>query len=180
MADEPAEKKPVPGMPEPDLVPVPAPPMGRGFWAVMALIGILVLLIIYAQVQGVTKPVPVDLAGTNWTLRDYANDTNTLVPLADGTEVTIQFGLENGTVLTGHSGCNWYRYNYSIKSATFVLDKESGTLTKMHCTSAGVMQSESQYLHNLESSVTIKFRSDLLYFYDNDKNLILVFRQIPH
>ncbi|HNX17849.1 MAG TPA: META domain-containing protein [Methanoregula sp.] len=178
MADEPAKKTPDTDATEPELIPVPAPPMGREFWAVMALIGVLVLLIIYAQVQGITKPIPVNLTKTNWTLTYYVNESGTMIPLADGTNVTLQFGDKNSSVLAGYSGCNWYRYNYTSSSTTLVLDLKSKSLTKMHCTRPGIMQIESEYLHNLESTKTIKFRSDRLYLYDQDQNLLLVFRQI--
>ena len=64
MDDEPAKITPRSDAPvTPDPVPNPAAPMGRGFWAVMALIGVLILLIIYAQVQGVTRTIPVNLTG---------------------------------------------------------------------------------------------------------------------
>ena len=75
--------------------------MGLGFWAMMALIGVLVLLIVYAQVQGVTLSCPVNLTGTNWTLTYYTNEKGTMVPVTNGTDVTIRFGLENGTILSG-------------------------------------------------------------------------------
>ena len=119
MDDDPAETTPGTDAPvDPDLVPLQAAPMGRGFWAVMALIGLLILLIIYAQVQGITKPVSVNLTGTNWTLTYYVNENGAMVPMTNGTDVTIRFGLENGTILGGHSGCNWYSYNYTSTSST--------------------------------------------------------------
>lgn len=179
MDEQPAEKIPEDDAPDPGLVPLPAAPMGRGFWAVMALIGVLVLLIIYAQVQGVTRSVPVNLTGTNWTMTHYVNDSGTMVPLTNGTDITLWFGKEPGTILGGHSGCNWYTYNYTISTSTFVLERGSGTMTKMHCTDPGVIQVESTYIHNLESSSTIKFRSDHLYLYDPGQKLLLIFSQAP-
>ncbi|MFA6363475.1 META domain-containing protein [Methanoregula sp.] len=178
MDDEPAEITPGSDVPvNPDPVPLPAAPMGRGFWAVMALIGVLILLIIYAQVQGVTKPVSVNLTGTNWTLTYYVNDNGTMVPVTNGTDVTIRFGRENGTIIGGHSGCNWYSYSYTSTSSTLSLARGSGVTTKMFCTAPGVMQVESTYLHNLENSTTVKFRSDHLYLYDTADKPLLIFEQ---
>ena len=42
-------------------------------------------------------PCPVNLTGTNWTLTYYTNEKGTMVPVTNGTDVTIRFGLENGT-----------------------------------------------------------------------------------
>jgi heat shock protein HslJ len=176
MDDEPAETSPGTDVPvNPDFVPLPAAPMGRGFWAVMALIGVLILLIIYAQVQGVTKPVAVNLTGTNWTLTYYTNERGTMVPVTNGTDVTIRFGLENGTILGGHSGCNWYSYNYTISNST--LNLTSGVVTQILCMAPGVMQVESAYMQDLENSSTIKFRSDHLYLYDTADKPLLIFEQ---
>jgi heat shock protein HslJ len=178
MDDDPAEITPGTDAPEDtDLVPSQAAPMGRGFWAVMALIGLLILLIIYAQVQGITKPVSVNLTGTNWTLTYYVNENGVLVPVTNGTEVTIQFGLENGTSLGGHSGCNRYSYKYTSTSSTLALAHGSGVTTEMFCTASGVMQVESIYLKDLENSTAIRFRSDHLYLYDPTDKTLLIFEQ---
>ena len=50
------------------------------------------------------------------------------------------------------------------------LARGSGVTTEMFCTAPGVMQVESTYLHNLENSTTIRFRSDHLYLYDSETN----------
>jgi heat shock protein HslJ len=176
MDDDPAEITPGTDAPEdPDLVPSQAAPMGRGFWAVMALIGLLILLIIYAQVQGITKPVSVNLTGTNWTLTYYVNENGTMVPVTNGTDVTIRFGLENGTLLGGQSGCNSYRYHYTSTSSSLALVRGSGVTTTMFCTAPGVMQVELTYLKDLEDSDAIKFRSDHLYLYDPTDKPLLIF-----
>jgi len=39
------------------------------------------------------------------------------------------------------------------------------------------MQVESTYLHNLENSTSIKFRSDHLYLYDSRDKPLLIFEQ---
>ena len=42
---------------------LPAPPMSPWFWVAFGLIGILIILIIYGQVQGITHAVTVNLTG---------------------------------------------------------------------------------------------------------------------
>jgi heat shock protein HslJ len=178
MDDEPAEITPGSNVPvNPDPLPIPVAPMGRGFWAVMALIGVLILLIIYAQVQGVTRSVPVNLTDTNWTLTYYVNEGGTMVPVTNGTEVTICFGPGNGTLIEGNSGCNGYRYNYTIMNSRLALTRGSGGTKSVICGTPGVMQVESVYLRNLENSATITFRSDHLYLYDTADKPLLIFEQ---
>ena len=178
MDDDPAEITPGTNTQEnPDPGSLPAAPMGRGFWAVMALIGVLVILIVYAQVQGVTRSMPVNLTGTNWTLTYYSNEGSTMVPVTNGTDVTLGFGLENGTLLGGNSGCNWYSYNYTINGSVLTLTPGSGVTTEMFCMDPGVMQVESLYRHDLENSSTIEFRSDHLYLYDSANKPLLIFEQ---
>jgi heat shock protein HslJ len=153
--------------------------MGPGFWAMMALIGVLVLLIFYAQIQGVTRSVPVNLTGTNWTLSYYTNEKGTMVPVTNGTDVTLRFSPGNNTILGGYSGCNWYSYNYTIISSTLTLTPGSGRTNTMLCPAPGVMQIESSYLHDLKNTSTLMFRSDHLYLYDPTEKPLLIFEQTP-
>jgi heat shock protein HslJ len=180
MADEPAEITPGTSTQDtPDPAPLPAAPMGSGFWIMMAIIGVLVLLIVYAQVQGVTRSVPVNLTGTNWTLTYYTNEKGTMVPVTNGMDVTLMFSPKNSTILGGYSGCNAYQYNYTIAGSMLTLAPGSGRTTEMFCPAPGVMQVESSYLHNLENTSTIKFRSDHIYLYDPTEKPLLIFEQAP-
>ena len=149
--------------------------MGRGFWAVIILISVLILLIIYAQVQGVTRSIPVNLTGTSWTLTYYENDGGTLVPAVNGTEVNVSFGLDNVTSLGGYSGCNRYRYTYTVSNFTLALT--NGDTTRMTCDAPGVMQLESAYMHDLENTSGIRFRSDHLFLYDTADRALLIFER---
>ena len=161
------------GPPEP--VSMPAASMGRGFWAVMILVGVLILLIIYAQVQGVTRPVPVNLTGTSWLLTYYGNDRGTLVPVINGTEVNIAFGLDNGTSLGGYSGCNRYSYAYTVSNYTLVLTKR--VTTTMTCGAPGLMQLESTVHARSGEHLRHRFRSGHLFFYDTEDRPLLIFEQ---
>ena len=180
MDNEPAEITPGTGSRDTaDPVPIPAAPMGRGFWAMMALLGVLVLLIIYAQVQGVTRSVPVNLTGTNWTLTYYTNEKGTMVPVTNGTGVTLRFGPENSTILGGYSGCNAYSFNYTISGSRLILAPGAGETTAMVCPAPGVMNVETSYLHDLENTSTVQFRSDHLYLYDPTEKPLLILEQTP-
>ena len=175
------EQSPVPGDGSteseqlPAATPVPAQPMGWKFWAVMGLIALLIGLIVYYQVEIAARPVPDGLAGTSWTLEYYTVGNSTLVPATAATTATLEFDPGNATGLSGQSGCNRYSYNYTIHSSSFSLDPGSGTITKMNCPEAGVMQFESAYLRNLENATSVTARNNRLYMYGRDKTLLLIF-----
>ena len=160
----------------PEPVPVPAAPMGRGFWAVMTLIGILILLIIYAQIQGITRPVSVNLTGTSWTLDSYTDAAGRMVPVNNGNEVNLSFDPENTTTLDGYAGCNWYSYTY-FRYNTTTLQLGNRTSTMRFCDDAGVMQAESAYLRDLNNTSVIRFRSGQITLYDATGKPILIFEQ---
>jgi heat shock protein HslJ len=167
-----------PESPGDEETPLPAQPMGRGFWAVMALIGVLVAMIVYAQIQGVTQPVAVNLTDSNWTLTYYAGNDGRMVPVPDGIPVNIRFGQNNGTVLGGRSGCNWYSYNYTLNASQLTLEAGSGAITALLCTTPPEsMLVESVYIRDLENTSQVRFRNDHLYLYDTTEQPMLIFEQ---
>ena len=175
------EQTPVPGEQSPGTeelptaTPAPAQPMGWKFWAVMGLIALLIGLIAYYQIETANHPVPVSLAGTNWTLAYYTAGNGTLVPVTAATTATLGFDPGNTTGLFGQSGCNRYWYNYSLRSSAFSVNRESGTITKMNCPEPGVMQFESAYLEDLENATSLSARNDHLYLYNQNQKLLLLF-----
>jgi heat shock protein HslJ len=156
--------------------PEPAAPMGRWFWAVMTLIGVLILLIIYAQVQGVTRPVSVNLTGSCWILTYYSDTDGMMVPAVGGAEVNLSFGPAGTTTLGGYAGCAWYSYSYN-RANTTALHLANGTASVEFCTNPGVMQAESAYLRDLENTSSVRFRSGQLTLYDASGKSLLIFSQ---
>jgi len=158
-----------------DPVAAPAAPMGRGFWLVMGLIGIMIILIVFAQVQGYTKPVPASLSGTNWTLDQYADENGMLHQVRNGTVVNATFGLDGGMLIGGRSGCNWYSANYSVTGSQIAI--YSRVTTDLYCTSPGVMDIESTYMQDLTNATSYRLRGDYLYLYNLNQKSILIFLQ---
>ncbi|MDD1702893.1 MAG: META domain-containing protein [Methanoregula sp.] len=158
-----------------DPVAAPAAPMGRGFWLVMGLIGIMIILIVFAQVQGYTKPVPASLSGTNWTLDQYADENGMLHQVRKGTVVNATFGLDGGMLIEGRSGCNWYSANYSVTGSQIAI--YSRVTTDLYCTSPGVMDIESTYMQDLTNATSYRLRGDYLYLYNLNQKSILIFLQ---
>ena len=155
---------------------IPSPPMGRGFWAVMALIGVLLLLILYGQVQGITHPVVVNLTGSSWILISYANANGTIVPVPAGVESNISFAPAGRSTLGGYAGCNWYSYSYNQHNATS-LQLTDRIATKRLCDSPAVMLAEADYLNDLDNTSKVQFRNGEIRFFDTSDRPLLVFRE---
>jgi hypothetical protein len=156
-------------------VTIPAAPMGPWFWAVMAMLGVLILMIIYAQVQGVTRPVAVNLTCTSWTLASYADAEGTMIPATAETEANLSFGPADTSTLNGYAGCSWYSYTYSRNSTAFHL--ANGTSTLQFCGDPGLTAAGSAYLRDLNNISAARFRSGQLTFYDAADRSLLVFDQ---
>lgn len=158
---------------EPD-ISKPAP-MGRNFYLVMALIGLLCFLIIFINVPNTRASAATTLMTTNWTLQSYADATGVLVSGYNGTEVTAQFNSA-GTV-TGSAGCNRYFATYTVKDYT--LSIMTPGLTKMYCPSPGVMKEEAVFVLRLPQASAIRIHGSDLNIYDNTGQPILVFVPAP-
>ncbi|MFA5332699.1 MAG: META domain-containing protein [Methanoregula sp.] len=158
----------------PGQAPVPPSPMGRGFWRVMALIGILLVLIVYCQFQAFTREEPaINLTGTSWSLEQYADDNGLLRQVKNGTLVNATFGPEGGTLVSGRSGCNWYSANTSFTGSLLIVS--SYVITTMNCPGPDVMKLESTYQQRLMNVTSCQIRGGLLYLYDRNQKPVLIY-----
>ncbi|MGB8308720.1 MAG: META domain-containing protein [Methanoregula sp.] len=159
-------------LPDPAL-DLPAPPMSPWFWAVIALIGFLIILIIYGQVQGITHPVTVNLTGTSWTLVSYASTQGIMLPVT--TIINLSFSAENRTAFGVFNSCTRYAYTYSLYNSTLIFS--NGTTTRSSCANFSDEHSESAYLQDLGNTTIERFRSGHLTFYSAGNKPLLTFGQ---
>ena len=152
----------------PDIKPEP---LGWKFFVALALVGILVLEIIFVNVPGIRASAGISLTSTNWTLQSYGNSTGDLVPVIPGTMVTAVFD-RNGTV-TGSGGCNRYRASYSVRD--FAISISPPSSTKIVCNNTGVMKQESDYFTDLPSVIQFRINKTELVTYDKSGNPVLIF-----
>jgi len=162
-------------LPHPYPLTKPPKPMGKEFWGVMTLIGILISLIIYSQVQGVIHPLAVNVTGTEWSLVSYTAPNGTLVSVPPGTDINITFGPANPSNLTGYSACFEYTYRYYLHNTNLTLT--GGIVQTIPCDDTFVQQKDSEYLAGLSNSSQVKFRNGDLIFYDSSGKPILLFKQ---
>src|SRR5512138_12040 len=80
-----------------DIVP-PSPPekMGAGFYAALALIFLLVLMILFLNYPSEKDKAASALAENNWTLQALSDNSGTLIPVQNGTVVTAVFERQGG------------------------------------------------------------------------------------
>jgi len=153
---------------------LPPKPMGPWFWAVMAMIGILLLMILYGQVQGITHPIEINLTGTRWTLDSYADAHGTMVPVtgSGGAGANLTFGPTGSAMLSGYSGCIGYTYIYERNATTIHLTNLS--ISPDSCTGTVAGDVSTLFLGDLANASGIRFRSGQLFVTDTDGRPLLV------
>lgn len=157
---------------DPDNFPDATPEkMGLAFYAALALIGCLVLMILVLNYPAVRANAGTVMTQTNWTLQSYTDATGIPIPVITGSDVSAQFSPDGS--VTGSAGCNWYTATYTTKDYTINLSRES--IKKMHCQEPGIMNQESAFLADLSGASWFRVSESSLKFYDNAGKTVLIF-----
>ena len=146
-------------------------PLGLAFSIALALVGLLVLLIIFLNIPGIRASAGISMTRSDWTLQSYADTTGMLVPLKPGTQVTAIFGSD-GTV-SGSGGCNHYSADYTVRDLAISISPPVSS--KIFCSDPDVMQQESAYLNNLVRAEELRISESNLRFYDGSGKPVLDF-----
>ncbi len=152
---------------------VPAPPpekMGVGFYAALAIIALLVLMILFLNYPAVKAGAGAALAEHNWTLQFLADRSGTLVPVQNGTIVTAVFDRQGG--MSGSTGCN--RYDARFNASEYQIAITGISSTEKACPGPGIMDQESAYLSDLSGVSFFRISESTLKFYDRAGKTILV------
>jgi heat shock protein HslJ len=157
--------------PEPETEPQKPAPMGRGFYLVIGLIGVLVLLIIFFNLPAAETAAPVTLTHTDWMLMSYADSSGTVVAVQNGSLVSAQFGT--GGQVTGSAGCNQYHATYFIMGDSMNITGLASTM--MYCPAPGVMALESNCLYDLQQVSLYRIHGTELHLYDATGKPLLLF-----
>ncbi|MFA5347222.1 MAG: META domain-containing protein [Methanoregula sp.] len=146
-------------------------PIGVAFSIALALVGLLVLLIIFLNIPGIKASAGISITRSDWALQSYADTTGTLVPSKPGTQVTAIFG--NNSRVSGSAGCNQYTATYTVRD--FAISISPPVSTKIFCGDPGVMQQESSFLNDLVRAVELRISESNLRLYDATGKPVLVF-----
>ena len=150
----------------------PPEKMGLAFYASLALIGCLVLMVVILNYPAARANAGTVMTQNNWTLQSLTDTTGILIPVQSGTEVTARFNLDEGR-MSGNAGCNWYSAMYTTKDYAMNLSLES--ITDMRCWDPGVTEQESAFVADLVKASSFRFSGSSLKIYDASGKIVLVF-----
>jgi heat shock protein HslJ len=152
----------------PDL---PEEKMGLGFYAALALIGLLVLMVVVLNFPAERENAGLTMTRTTWTLQSLVDNTGTLNPARNGTSVTAMFDREGR--MSGNAGCNLYTARY--QTLEYSINITGMSSTKMVCHGPGVMEQESALLGDISGVVSFRISESSLKFYDATGKTVLIF-----
>ena len=119
-----------------------------------------------ADSTSAVNPVP---AGA-WDLTAYSPHDHEMMPVLNGTYITADFAPDGN--LTGNSGCNTYRAEYTTGSGAILVGQV--ITTKMACEEE-VMKQEAAYLELIETIYRAEMNQSELVLFDYHDDEILVF-----
>jgi len=151
--------------------PVQPQPLGLKLTVALALVGFLVILIFFADIQGVRASAGIRMTKANWTLELYEDTAGNLVPVQPGTQITAAFG-EDGR-LSGSAGCNRYSANYAVRDLAITISPPVST--EIVCEDSRIMQQESAYMNDLERTAVLRISDTSLKLFDTSGKPVLVF-----
>ena len=172
MTDDPPADPETISRDNPDNAP-PAPPekMGLSFYAAVAFIGLLVLMIVFLNEPAVRANAGRVMTQTNWTLQSYTDVTGIHIPVISGSNVTARFDRDGR--VTGTAGCNGN--SAAFETLDYSINISGISSTKMFCQGPGVMEQESAFLTDLTRVSLFRVSESSLKFYDAAGKTVLVF-----
>jgi heat shock protein HslJ len=145
--------------------------IGLAFYAALALIGCLVLMVVVLNYPAVRANAGIVMTETNWTLQSYTDTAGIPLPIITGSDVSAQFSPDGS--MTGFAGCNGYFAAYQTRDYSVNISGISST--KMFCHGPGIMNQESAFLADLSGASSFRVSETSLKFYDAGGKTILVF-----
>ncbi len=125
-----------------------------------------------APVLTFMKGIPIDLAGTSWTLTSLIDEGGSMAPIVTGTTVTAIFDA-GGIRVSGLAGCNHYSADYTRNGADITI--KSAVRTDMYCGEPeGLMDQEDRYLSLLTDVSSYWVEGDRLILSDKEGADLLV------
>lgn len=172
MADDPEGARLEPEAPDKDKTAVTeSQTKGPAFYGALALIGALVLLIVFFNISGARASSGMLLTQNIWTLQSYVDSGGVLVPAIPGIPVTARF--KTGGTVSGSGGCNTYNASYTTKDLAISIFQPY--MTEIYCENSRVMQQESAYINDLVKAKELRVNESNLNLYDKTGKPVLMF-----
>lgn len=169
--DPPADQDETAGDGPATTLSLPPEKMGLPFYGALALVGLLVLMVVFLNYPAARASSGTIMTQMNWTLESLMNNTGMLVTTQSGTEVSALFNREGR--MSGNAGCNQYSAAYQTQDYSINISGTSST--KMFCPGPGVMEQESAFLSDLSKVSSFRVSESALKLYDSAGKTVLVF-----
>jgi heat shock protein HslJ len=150
---------------------VPEEKFSLGFYAALACIGLLVLMVVVLNYPAERENAGLTMTRTTWTLQSLMDTTGMLIPARSGTGVTAAFDREGR--MSGDAGCNRYAAGY--QTLEYSINITGVSSTKTACNDPGVMEQESAFLGDVSRAVSFRISESSLKFFDASGKTVLVF-----
>lgn len=144
---------------------------GLMVYVAIALLGCLVLMVVFINVPGTRASAGAAMTRTGWQLQSCADNTGVMITATSGPAITAMFST-NGRV-DGFAGCNHYSATYLTRDYSIAISPAATSM--MFCTGPGIMDLEQAYLSDLEKSVELRITESYLKMYDRTGKPLLVF-----
>ena len=144
---------------------------GPMLWVAIALLGILIFLVIFANIPDMRASAGTVMAQQQWELQSYVDGTGVMVQALPHAPVTLRFPQDG--IAAGRSGCGFYAVNYTTKGYGIAITNL--VLAGLLCSGPGVMDQESAYLEDLTASTQFRVSGTSLVMYGKDGRELLVF-----
>jgi heat shock protein HslJ len=144
---------------------------GPAFYGALALVGVLVLLILFFNVSGIRASSGKLLTQNTWTLQSYVDANGVLVPAINGAPVTAKFRTEGSMI--GSGGCNMYNASFTTKDLAISISQPY--MTEIYCENSRIMQQESAFINDLSQAVELRVSESNLNLYDKTGKIVLMF-----
>ena len=105
-----------------------------------------------------------ELMGTSWKVTAYHDGKSGVVPVLDGTTLSLSFAAGSAS---GSAGCNRYNASVTVDGSRLAFGRAAST--RMACGGvAGMMEQEAAYLAAFETAVAFRVSGDRIELHRQD------------
>ncbi|MFA4860994.1 META domain-containing protein [Methanoregula sp.] len=151
-------------------------PQKRGwfFYFAILLMGILIFLVVFVNVPAMQSSAGTTITRTGWQLQSIANTSGGMEPTGD-TGITVRFTRDG--MLSGFAGCNEYRATYTTHN--YAITITTPATSRKYCPEPGVMERETLYLENLNTTTEFRVTDEALKLYNKTGKPVLAYTTLP-
>jgi len=150
-----------------------SPPDQHGpmLWIAITLLGILLFLVIFANIPDMRASAGTVMIQQQWELRSYVNGTGVMVPALPDAAVILQF--PKAGIAGGRSGCSYYSVNYTTRDYSIAITDL--VIAGLACWDPKATEQEEAYFVDLTNCTEFRVSETSLKMFGKDGRELLVF-----